>query len=166
MKLARAVFLDRDGTLVRTFPEGPTTRGPRTLAEVGILPGVEEACRLLRAAGWLLVCVSNQPDIARGLTSHDEQLAIDLRLIGDLGLTACYVCDHDAGDNCGCRKPRPGLIHIAAYEHAICLADSIMIGDRESDRLAGIRAGCKHQILVTLDHPLLEHAEWIVQHLC
>lgn len=137
-----AVFLDRDGVLVEgTEVDGvptPTLHG----GTLQLRPGVEEACRQLRAAGLLLVCVTNQPDIARGTVSIESVQAANAELQARLGLDAILVCPHDDADDCDCRKPRPGLLLTAANTLGIDPGLSVMVGDRWRDVEAGRRAGC------------------------
>lgn len=157
----RAVFFDRDGTLVRAFPEGDTTRGPRIITEVELLPGVGEAIQKLKERQWLTIVVSNQPDISRGLTNWNEQLHINHWLIQTHGLSAAYLCPHDHHDRCACRKPQPGLLYAAAIALNIALADSYMVGDRLSDHKAGGDAGC-YPLLIHTNQGIKEAVEWIL----
>ncbi|HEX3846959.1 MAG TPA: HAD family hydrolase [Steroidobacteraceae bacterium] len=136
-----AVFLDRDGVINRA----PCRRGrphpPAGLHELEILPDVPEALRALKAGGYALIVVTNQPDVARGTRTRREVEDIHRRLERDLAIDAILCCFHD-GDSCGCRKPRPGLLLQAARDFAIELPSSFMVGDRWSDIEAGRRAGC------------------------
>ena len=141
-KGAAAVFLDRDGVLNRAFLEKGHARPPATLDEVEILPGVPEALQTLRARGYWLIVVTNQPDVARGRQRREMVDAINARLQARLPLDQILVCYHDDADDCECRKPRPGLILRAAKEHGIELSHSYMVGDRWKDIEAGRRAGC------------------------
>jgi D-glycero-D-manno-heptose 1,7-bisphosphate phosphatase len=133
----RAVFLDRDGVIT------PHQNAPRTLAEMQIDPDAPAVLARLKAAGFLLLVVTNQPDVARGVTPKGEVEAMHAALCRSLPLDSCYVCYHDDGDNCACRKPRPGMLHDAAAEHGIDLAASFLIGDRWRDVDAGAAAGCR-----------------------
>jgi transaldolase len=137
-----AVFLDRDGVLI----EAVTVAGvphPRP-AEDGLRlqAGAQAACRQLRQAGLTLICVTNQPDIARGTVSADAVEAVNRDLAAELGLDAVLVCPHDDDDRCDCRKPLPGLLLRAARNFDIDLARSVMVGDRWRDVGAGQAAGC------------------------
>jgi len=136
----RGCFFDLDGTLVRAFPEGDTTRGPRTRDEVEILPGTREAMEALQEAGYWCFVVTNQPDIARGLVTPLDHKNVRVIVRHELPIVSIYCCPHD-GDWCACRKGRPGLIIQAAVEHELDLAQCWMVGDRETDREAAIRAG-------------------------
>ena len=149
----RAVFLDRDGTIVRDVDY---------LTEVGqleILPGVPEALRLLHEAGFLLLVVTNQSAIARGWLTEETLAAIHSELNRRLEaegarIDAFYHCPHlPEGEvpayarACNCRKPMPGLIERAARDWAVDLETSYVIGDSDRDVEAGKRCGC-YSILI------------------
>ena len=142
-QLRRAVFLDRDGVLNRAICENGKSRPPRNLAELEIPTGVAEALCALRAAGFLLIGVTNQPDVARGETPRHLVEAINAQLQAQLPLDEIRVCYHDDADQCACRKPQPGMLLQAAAQSAIDLSRSFMIGDRWKDIEAGRRAGCR-----------------------
>jgi D-glycero-D-manno-heptose 1,7-bisphosphate phosphatase len=97
----------------------------------------------LRSAGFHLIVVSNQPDVARGTQTRACVEQINARLQDQLPLDEFRICYHDDADNCDCRKPRPGLLLQAARELHIDLAASFMVGDRWRDIEAGHLAGCK-----------------------
>lgn len=145
----RAVLLDRDGVLNRVFERDGVTHPPATLADLEILPGVPAALARLHAAGFALVGVSNQPDVARGRQTRATVEAINAALITRLGLLDLLVCYHDSADGCICRKPRPGLLFEAAARFDLDLAHSFMVGDRWSDVLAGQAAGCRAILIDT-----------------
>ena len=138
----RAVFLDRDGVLNRAFVREGKPYPPDSLASLEVLPGVAEACAALRAAGFLLIVVTNQPDLARGTTRREDVDVLNRRLFELLPLDEIRVCPHDDGDRCECRKPLPGLLLAAARERGLDLRHSVMVGDRWRDIEAGKRAGC------------------------
>src|SRR3954471_12413686 len=106
----RVVFLDRDGVLNKAFPEGGTTRPPLSVTELKLLPGVPEALARLRAAGFVLVVVTNQPDVARGKQTRAAVDEINSRMTAELPLLDVFACYHDGADKCACRKPQPGLL--------------------------------------------------------
>jgi D-glycero-D-manno-heptose 1,7-bisphosphate phosphatase len=140
----RAVFLDRDGVLNRTYlHQDGKTHPPASPEETEILPGVSDACDLLRQAGYLLIGVTNQPDVARGTQQVGVVNAINEKLLHHLHLDEIRVCYHDNQDNCPCRKPKPGLILAARDFWGIDLAASFMVGDRWTDIEAGQKAGCQ-----------------------
>ena len=139
----RAAFLDRDGVLNRAIVIDGKPHPPGRIEELEILTGVDDACRDLHSAGFLLVMVTNQPDVARGRQNRATVEVINEILSERLGLDAVKVCYHDDDENCNCRKPKPGLLSEAAREMNIDLSGSFMIGDRWKDIEAGRRAGCK-----------------------
>jgi D-glycero-D-manno-heptose 1,7-bisphosphate phosphatase len=138
-----AVFLDRDGVINRTFIRDGTPHPPASLRDLEILPHVPEALSALKAGGYSLVVVTNQPDVARGTSSRDLVDAIHERLKSTLDLDAIFTCFHDDADACDCRKPKPGLLYRAANDLGIDLPSSFMVGDRWRDVEAGKRAGCR-----------------------
>ena len=139
----RAVFLDRDGVINRAIVRDGKPYPPSNLAALEILPGVDDAMRSLHKGGWLLIVVTNQPDVARGATQRADVEAINGHLQKCLPIDEFRTCYHDSGDGCDCRKPLPGALLAAADVHGINLASSYMVGDRWSDIAAGERAGCK-----------------------
>ena len=139
----RAVFLDRDGVITRPIIRGGRPFAPRSIDEIEILPGVEDALRRLRDAGFALVVVTNQPDVARGAIGADLVERTHDRLRSALPIDEVRVCLHDDDDRCDCRKPKDGLLRAAARERGLSLADCFMVGDRWRDVEAGKRAGCR-----------------------
>ena len=141
--MRRAVFLDRDGVINRAVVRDGKPYPPANRAEMEILPGVAQALQQLRDAGYLLIVVTNQPDVARGTTTRAAVEEINAGLARELPLDEFRTCYHDGGDGCDCRKPLPGALLAAAHEHAIDMAASYMVGDRWRDIEAGQRAGCR-----------------------
>jgi len=139
----KAVFLDRDGVLNKAFVRGGKPYPPANLGELEILPGVEEATRMLKAGGFLLIVVTNQPDVARGATTRETVEGINSYLQTSLSLDEFRTCYHDSSDDCSCRKPRPGSILEAAKLWDIDLKRSFIVGDRWRDIEAGQAAGVK-----------------------
>lgn len=139
----RAVFLDRDGVLNATVLHDGKPHPPRSVADVQILPRVIEALQRLKEAGFVLIVVSNQPDVARGTTARATVEAINAHLANHLPIDRFIMCYHDAGHNCECRKPRAGMLLAGAKEFDVGLDVSYMVGDRWRDVGAGIAAGCK-----------------------
>lgn len=173
-----AVFLDRDGVLNRTFLHADgKTHPPQTPDQLEILPGVLEACLSLRRAGFLLIVVSNQPDVARGTQRRKVVEAINRKLLRQIPLDEIRVCYHDDADDCPCRKPKAGMLLEAALVRGIDLPKSYMIGDRWKDIEAGRRAGCQTALVnaaateVRRCHPdfhassLREAEQWILRQL-
>ncbi len=141
--MRRAVFLDRDGVINRAVVRDGKPYPPRQLSALRILPGVREACRRMREAGYLLILATNQPDIARGAADAGEVSAMHDHLRRYLRLHDVKVCPHDDAAQCECRKPKPGLLLEAARDWNIDLGASYFVGDRWRDIEAGQRAGCQ-----------------------
>lgn len=141
--MRRAVFLDRDGVINRAIVRDGKPYPPASLGELEILPGVLEALQKLHDANYLLVVVTNQPDVARGNSKREEVEIINSFLSSQLPIDDFKTCYHDSGDKCNCRKPLPGALLEAAKEHDIDLSKSFMVGDRWRDIEAGASAGCK-----------------------
>ena len=138
----RAVFLDRDGVINAASVRDGRPHPPDTLDVLEVLPGVADALASLRAAGFRLVVVTNQPDVARGTQRREVVDAMHARLAAELPIDEFRVCAHDDRDGCACRKPKPGLLESAAREAGLSLGASYMVGDRWRDVEAGRRAGC------------------------
>lgn len=139
----RAIFLDRDGVLNRVVLRNGKPHPPDTMDEFEMLDGVKESLAEFANQGFLLFVVTNQPDVARGKQERAVVDAMHQALCEAVPLDGIYVCFHDDADECECRKPKPGLLLIAAAEHSISLPASYMIGDRWRDVEAGQRAGCR-----------------------
>jgi D-glycero-D-manno-heptose 1,7-bisphosphate phosphatase len=140
-----AVFLDRDGVINRALTRDGKPYPPSGLHEFEILPGVQEACRQLKAAGFLLVVATNQPDVGRGTLPQAAVEAIHAHLCRLLPIDRVEVCYHPGrgASDCDCRKPRPGMLRRAANDLGIDLARSWMVGDRWRDIACGHAAGCR-----------------------
>jgi D-glycero-D-manno-heptose 1,7-bisphosphate phosphatase len=141
--MKRAVFLDRDGVLTRALVRDGIAYAPTTPAEMEIDADAPAALARLKAVGFLLVVITNQPDVSRGVTRLEDVETMHSTLRAALPLDAFFVCYHDNADACGCRKPQPGMLLDAAAAHGIDLAASFMVGDRWRDVDAGAAAGCR-----------------------
>jgi D-glycero-D-manno-heptose 1,7-bisphosphate phosphatase len=139
----QAVFFDRDGVLNEAIVREGKPYPPGNLSEVRLVEGAVEGCRLLRSAGYLLIGVTNQPDVARGVTRKEVVEEINNHIRARMGLDEVRVCYHDDVDGCACRKPSPGLLLEASKDWGIDLGHSFMVGDRWKDVQAGVRAGCR-----------------------
>lgn len=137
----RAVFFDRDGVLNRQVVKGGKPYPPATAEEFEIFPEAADLLRQLKADGFLLFVVSNQPDVARGTMPESTLESMSNLLREALPLDGILYCCHDDADNCLCRKPRPGLLQQLAAEYRINLSMSYLIGDRWRDIDAGAQAG-------------------------
>jgi len=116
---------------------------PSNLAELEILPDVGAALYNLKAVGYFLIVVTNQPDVARGTTRRETVEEINAVLTTELPIDEIRTCYHDDDNRCICRKPKPGAIVDAAKQYDIDLSSSFMVGDRWRDIEAGQRAGCR-----------------------
>lgn len=143
--LKRAVFLDRDGVINRALEKDAKPYPPTSLAEFEILPDVPAACARLKAAGFLLVVATNQPDVGRGTLAQSVVEAIHAHMQSQLPIDRVEVCYHPGKglSDCDCRKPKPGMLLRAAKDLGIDLAQSWMVGDRWRDIDCGHTAGCR-----------------------
>jgi D-glycero-D-manno-heptose 1,7-bisphosphate phosphatase len=142
--MARAVFLDRDGVLNPPVVRDGLPFPPATVAEFEVYPEALEACRLLREAGFLLVVVTNQPDVGRGTLRADILDEMHAKLNEQLSLDRIEVCTaaDDGSPDARRRKPAPGMLLDAADACDIDLPRSYLIGDRWRDIDCGHAAGC------------------------
>jgi len=139
----KAVFVDRDGVLNEPVVIGGKPHPPRNIEDVIICRGIKEELEKLSSMGYLIIIVSNQPDVRRNVATIQEVESINLFLTKHLPVNDTYVCYHDNYDGCLCRKPKPGMLLEAARDHNLDLSLSWMIGDRKSDVDAGKLAGCR-----------------------
>lgn len=156
-----AIFLDRDGVINWLMVKRGPRETPLTPDELQLLPGAKRALQTLKGVGVPLVVVTNQPNVAKGKTTRELNAAIEERLHQLLGngaaVDAVYTCLHHPDPrqvvvpelcrDCDCRKPKPGLLLMAARERGLALDASIMIGDSASDVAAGRAAGCRTILL-------------------
>jgi D-glycero-D-manno-heptose 1,7-bisphosphate phosphatase len=134
----RAVFLDKDGTLVENVPYNVDPE------RIALAPGAAEAVGRLAEHGYRILVVSNQPGVALGYFEHAELQNVKQRLQDLLpALDGFYFCPHAPEAGCSCRKPACGMLVRAAQEHAVDLRSSWMVGDILDDIEAGRRAGCR-----------------------
>lgn len=138
-----AVFLDRDGVLNAVVRRGEVIASPRSVEELVIEPDAAEVLDRLRAGGFDLFVVTNQPDVSRGLMTQATLDAIHAKVAAALPVTEIAACTHDNADACDCRKPKPGLILDLARRHGVDLSRSWMVGDQDRDIACGVAAGCR-----------------------
>lgn len=141
-QLRPAVFLDRDGVLNRALVRDGKPHTPASLDEFELVPGIAVTLLDLKARGFALFVVTNQPDVARGNQTRAVIDAMHASLASSLPIDDIFVCYHDDADHCACRKPLPGLLFEAQRKHNIDLARSFVVGDRWRDIDAGHAAGC------------------------
>lgn len=138
-----AVFLDRDGILNRAMVRNGKPYPPARLNELEILPGSVTSLSRLAESGYVLIGITNQPDVARGTQSREMVESFNDLIQSKLPIREIFVCYHDNLDNCECRKPKPGLILQAANKYNLDLSNSWMVGDRWKDIAAGQAVGLK-----------------------
>jgi|SRR5947209_338441 len=148
-----AVFLDRDGVINRVLVREGKPYPATSLAEFQILPGVPEACQLLKEAGFSLIVATNQPDVGRGTLKQEVVEAIHTRMCQSLPIDRVETSYDSGRENppSEFRKPRPGMLLRAARELGLDLARSFMVGDRWRDIDCGHAAGCT-TILIDYDY--------------
>ena len=147
----KAVFLDRDGVINEAVVREGRPYPPNRVEDLRVVPDAVEALARLKAAGFLLLVVTNQPDVAKGTQSRGAVEAIHAALRAALPIDDFFVCWHDDRDACSCRKPKPGLLLDAAARYSIDLPASFMVGDRWRDIDAGAAAGCR-TVLIERDY--------------
>ncbi|MBG6233449.1 D,D-heptose 1,7-bisphosphate phosphatase [Pedobacter sp. CAN_A7] len=149
MAVRKAIFLDKDGTLI---PDRPYNVDPD---KISLSANTIDGLIALQEEGFMLLIISNQSGIARGFFDHDDLLHVEHKIRSllqakGLSLAGFYYCPHhpeseiaEYRQDCSCRKPKPGLLLEAGLDHQIDLSQSWMIGDILHDIEAGHRAGCR-----------------------
>ena len=151
----RCVFLDRDGVINASPPPGEYVR---SWPEFRLLPGVADWIRLFNVLGFLVIVVTNQRGIARGVVSAAEVEDIHRRMREQLACAGAriddvFCCPHEEGA-CECRKPKPGLILQAGRKWNLDLAASLLIGDSDADR--ELAQSCKLTFVRVRDGRIIE----------
>ena len=141
--MRRAVFLDRDGVLNDVILRDGKPHPPASVEELRVAEGATDALSRLKAAGFLLIVVTNQPDVGRGTQTREAVEEMNRALARALPLDEFVVCFHGGHEKCVCRKPEPGMVLDAAGRHAIDLSRSFLIGDRWRDIDCGHAAGVR-----------------------
>jgi len=135
--------LDRDGTLTLEYSIHGKSYPVQFAGRVAILPGISDALSVLKSYGFKLIVVTNQPNVARGITSVTQVEQLHKALLIDLpDIDEIFTCYHDDRDHCTCRKPKPGLLFEAAEEYGLDLSQCYMVGNSWRDVEAGQNAGC------------------------
>ena len=144
------VFLDRDGVINRNLDSDYV----KNWDEFEFLPNSLKAIQVLTTAGYQLIVITNQACINKGiisLTTLDEihqRMVMEIEAAGGR-IHAIYHCPHRDDEGCDCRKPKPGMLIQAAYEHAVDLSRAYLVGDSMRDIVAGQRIGCRTFLLLT-----------------
>ena len=146
----KAVFLDRDGTIIND----PNDLRVKSESDLNLFADTIESLRLLSDNGFAIIIITNQAGISEGLITKDDYLRINdafVQMLKPSGSTILkiYMCPHGESDNCECRKPKPKMILDAAKEFDVDLKSAFMVGDRPSDIAAGIAAGTRTVMVKT-----------------
>ena len=161
--LSPAVFVDRDGTIMK---DCDYCSDPK---DVRIFPGVPEALRRLKARGFKLIVITNQSGIGRGLMTVEQYRSVEAEVLRQVDglIDATYFCPDVPGQHSSCRKPSPGMILQANREHGIDLSRSFFIGDKEIDVECGRNAGVRTiRVQTGFQHDTIgSTADWIAEDL-
>ena len=160
--MEQIVFLDRDGVINKNRDDYV-----KTWDEFEFLPNTKKAIKLLNDNGYKIIIITNQSVVGRGIITEKTLTGIHEKMLKELNECGCriekiYYCPHAPGDNCGCRKPKSGLLLKAAKDFDIDLKKCYFIGDSETDVEAGKRAGCK-TYLVSENRDLLDIARTLIK---
>ncbi len=160
-----AILLDRDG-VINKYPGD--TRYVTRWRDFSFLPGARRAIAKLHKAGFGIFVISNQAGVGKGFFSQKALDSITAKMLGEIKkcggkINGVYYCTHKREDNCSCRKPRAGLVHIAQKEHSLDLKKSIFIGDTVRDILTARAAGCKSILVLSGKEKLRNRKNWQVR---
>ena len=144
-----ALFIDRDGTIIKQIDGHYIS----SIEQIELIENIFPAILMLQNEGYLIIIVTNQAGINKGILSNEQVDEINQHIIQllkkqGIDISAVYVCPHKPEEQCKCRKPQPGLLLKAAKEHNIDLENSIIIGDTDKDTEAGLNAGLKKVIKI------------------
>jgi D-glycero-D-manno-heptose 1,7-bisphosphate phosphatase len=147
LKKTKAIFLDRDGII--NVDSGYVSK----IEDFVFTKGIFKTLRALQEEGYLLIVVTNQSGIARGYYSEETYMDLTVYMVEELKkrgirIASVYHCPHGPDDHCKCRKPRAGMLKAAQKQFRVEMKESWMVGDKESDMLAGKNAGIKRRLLV------------------
>ena len=139
----KAIFLDRDGVISKSFLIGGKSFAPRKFKDFKIFSSSAKLVKRLKLAGYMVFVVTNQPDVGKKLISKNTLKKMHNKIIKEMEVDQIYSCVHSQNAGCYCRKPKPGMILKAAKKYNIDLKRSFMVGDRASDIKAGLKAKCR-----------------------
>ena len=148
LPLQRVVFLDRDGVINKKL-EGDYVK---SYDEFIFLPGAIDAIKKIKQKGLMVIIITNQSGIGRGIMSEDALIKLHGQMLAEMEkegarIDAIYYCPHSPDNGCNCRKPKDGLFKQALMDFDIDIKNSWMIGDEQKDIEAGEKAGCKTYLL-------------------
>jgi len=139
----KCVFLDRDGVLNQPIVINGKPYSPRKLEQFKLYPNIRKSINKLVDLDFLIIVITNQPDVATGHLSIELLKQFNMILFSSIKLTDIFFCTHLERDKCNCRKPKTGMINDAVLRYNIDLDRSFVIGDRWRDIDCGIKSGCK-----------------------
>ncbi len=155
-KKNKAVFFDRDGVLNHSNVRNGRPYAPTNLDQFSLIEDASKAVELVKSLGYLIIVVTNQPDVGRGILKRETLNAMHKILKEYIQIDDIYTCEHS--ESCPCYKPNPGMLHKAAEKWGINLGESYMVGDRWRDVGAGNSAGCQTIFIdYGYDEPLIYH---------
>jgi len=146
----KAVFFDRDGVINKVTIQNGIPSSPREYRNFELVEGIADVLKQLKARNYVLIIVTNQPDIARGLLPMAECMKMHTFIRKTLSVDDIVLCPHDDEDECSCRKPKSGMLVSTAARWSIDLTQSFIIGDTWRDAAAGRAAGCS---VIIVDKP-------------
>lgn len=161
----KAIFVDRDGVINKDPGDWTKYNYVTDPKDLQFIPGALEALRLLNLSGIKVIVISNQAGVSKGYFSKKELDEVDSKMIREArkaggDIERSYYCVHKDEDNCNCRKPKPGLLEMAARQHGIDLKDTYFVGDSLVDAAAGAKAGCKTIFVLSGKTTLAEMKRW------
>jgi D-glycero-D-manno-heptose 1,7-bisphosphate phosphatase len=150
----KAVLFDRDGVINMAFYRNNKSYPPKTINEVSLFDGVVECIKKIKQAGFMTFIITNQPDVERGISLQTDVEKINNYILSMIDIDKLYIC-YSSDNNHPDRKPNPGMILEAKKEYNLDLTKSFVIGDRNSDIVAGRNSGCKTILIASSDNSRL-----------
>ena len=147
----KVVFLDRDGVLNHLVKRAGSFNSPQNFEDFQLVAGAKEVVDSVRKMGYLVIVISNQPDISRRKLSQTDLDKMTDLLFEKLNIDDVFYCTHDDNNDTGCRKPAPGLFFIAQKKYNVDFNKSFMVGDTWKDVEAAKNANIS-MILLNKDY--------------
>ena len=163
--MIKAIFIDRDG-VVNTYPGGVTKTDYVTdQKEFHFITGTLQALKILKDKGIKVIIASNQGGVNKGLYTQSELDKVNSFMLKEIekaggAIEEVFYCVHKDEDNCECRKPKPGMLAVAARKYGIDPKSTYFIGDTPKDISAGKRIGCKTVLVLSGKSSREEIAAW------
>lgn len=162
----KAVFFDRDGVINKSISRGGKPYPPENLNEFEFIDGIKEVVDFFKHNQYVLIIITNQPDVARGKQSIQQVETFHRHILKTLSIDKIYTCFHDDKDHCECRKPKPGMLYQAQKDFGLNLKICFGIGDRWRDIGAFNAAGCQSIFIdYGYQEPLTSHPHYRVNNL-